>query len=161
MSPSTHFYPHAHFYKRYFVPSPSFFLLNEAGSKCIRIRQGLTEWRSQCRAASYPDPGPGGILALGVWKGCYQLQLIWTLSAHYVIGALATLSCSVLQQPHDIGPLESKNLDSKEAVMPESLLLIKATEGAAHLGWLRHHLHRLPCEQRPLEVSSAIALAFY
>ena len=32
------FYPHAHFYKRSFVPSPSYFLLNEAGSKCIRIR---------------------------------------------------------------------------------------------------------------------------
>ena len=84
-----------------------------------------------------------------------------SLSVHYVTGALATLSCSVLQQPHDIGPLESKNLDSKEAVMPESVLLIKATEGAAQLGWLRHNLHRLPYEQRPLEVSSAIALAFY
>ena len=89
---------------------------------------GLTEWRSRYRAASYPRPGPAGILALGIWKGCCQHRV------RTVIGALATLSSSAPQQPHDIGPLESKNLDSKEPVMSESLLLTKAPEGAAHVG---------------------------
>lgn len=75
-----------------------------------------------------PRPGPAGVLALGIWKGCCQHRVLT------VIGALAALSCSVSQQPHDIGPLESKNLDLKEPVMPESLLLTKAPEGAAHVG---------------------------